>query len=135
MTTGLVDFLKEAKGNVGLAIATSASQVKVDGILDYLDFRAYFEVIITADQVANGKPDPGIFLKAAASLGVWSAECVVFEDAVNGVKAAKSGGMKCVAITTTHTREELTDAKADMVIDSFSEIHLNDLRNLFENNQ
>src|SRR3989338_6380267 len=44
MTTGLVDFLKEAKGNVGLAIATSASQVKVDGILDYLDFRAYFEV-------------------------------------------------------------------------------------------
>lgn len=130
MTSGLVDFLNSVKGEVGLAIATSAPMIKVDGILNYLDLRKYFEIIITADQVSKGKPYPDLFLKAAKKLKTKAKDCVVIEDAPNGIKAAKAGGMKCVAITTTHAREELKDA--DLIIDDFSEINLDKLKKLFK---
>lgn len=68
-------------------------------------------VLIAADQVTNGKPDPEGFLKAAAALGVDPERCVVFEDAVAGVQAAINGGMRVVGLTTHHPAEELAPAR------------------------
>jgi len=130
MTEGLTNFLDAVKDRYLLAIATSAPQIKVNEILKYLRLEKYFKIIITADQVSKGKPNPELFLKAAENLKINPRDCVVIEDAPNGVKAAKEGGMKCVAITTTHKREELKDA--DIIINRFSEINQDKLEKLFK---
>lgn len=66
--------------------------------------------LVTSDQVAAGKPDPECYLLAARRLAVEPQRCVVFEDAPAGIAAARAAGMKVLALTTTHTEEELTDA-------------------------
>ncbi|MFH0869887.1 MAG: HAD family phosphatase [archaeon] len=129
MTPGVIDFLDSVKGRYGLAIATAAPDMKLNEILELIHLKRYFKVIITADHIAKGKPDPEIFLKAAERLKVSPRDCVVFEDAPNCVRAAKAGGMKCVAITTTHTKGELKEA--DLVIDSFSDIDVSKIKKLF----
>ena len=70
------------------------------------------EVLITADRVTRGKPDPEGYLAAAEALGFAPARCIVVEDAPVGVEAARRGGMRCIAITSTHTAGELTAATA-----------------------
>jgi mannitol-1-/sugar-/sorbitol-6-phosphatase len=70
------------------------------------------DVLITADRVSKGKPDPEGYLAAAAALGVDAAMCIVVEDAPAGVEAARRAGMRCIAVTTTHPRGELTAATA-----------------------
>ena len=67
-----------------------------------------------------GKPDPAVFLKAAGLIDVPPARCVVVEDAVVGVQAARGAGMHVIAVTTTHARESL--AAADLVVDSLLEL-------------
>ena len=69
----------------------------------------------------KSKPDPAIFLYAAAQMKVLPAECIVIEDAPHGVAAAKNAGMYCVALTTTRPREELT--RADVIVDSYVDIN------------
>ena len=86
------------------------------------------------EDTTRGKPDPQVFLVAAGKLGISSDRCVVFEDAVAGVQAAKAGGMKCVAVTFVghHPAEKLQAAGADRVIDRFSEISADDVIRLME---
>lgn len=67
-------------------------------------------LLVPADEIARGKPDPEGYLTAAARLGVAPADCVVFEDAPAGVAAARAAGMRCVALTTTHAASALTNA-------------------------
>ena len=82
---------------------------------------------------ARGKPDPQVFLVAAEKLGVPPNRCVVLEDAVAGVEAAKAGGMKCVAVTFVghHSADKLKAAGADRVVKSFTEITADDVIGLF----
>ena len=68
------------------------------------------DVLITADRVTRGKPDPEGYLAAASALGTEPAACIVVEDAPAGVEAAWRGGMRCIAITSTHAADELHDA-------------------------
>ena len=68
------------------------------------------DVLITADRVKQGKPDPEGYLAAAAALGLTARACIVVEDAPAGVEAARRGGMRCIAVTSTHTPTELTAA-------------------------
>lgn len=103
-----------------IALATGSSDEKLKFIFDKVPIRAYFDVITTADTVHKGKPDPEVFLQAAEKLGVEPKECLVFEDAPMGVKAAKDAGMQCIAITTTHTKRELQ--QADLVVDSYRQL-------------
>ena len=86
---------------------------------------SYFDVIVTAEDVANGKPFPDIFLRAASMLGVAPEDCIVFEDAANGIMAAKSALMKCVALNSNDTIDLLNDA--DLVIESFKDLNFIDL--------
>lgn len=106
---GLQEFLDKAREmNIPMGIGTAAIPFNVDFAIDNLHVRNYFSSIITADDVATSKPDPEVFLKAAAELGVAPADCIVFEDAPKGVEAAANAGMKAVVITTMHVREEFS---------------------------
>ncbi len=101
---------------------------EVDIIFNKLGFEKYFDIKLAKNHVKNAKPNPEMYLKAAKMLGVKPNECVVFEDSVVGVKAAKSAGMKCVAIINTHSGDDLKEA--DILIKSYNEINLDILKNL-----
>jgi beta-phosphoglucomutase family hydrolase len=121
-----VDFLKQIKAlGIPLALATSSRREKTKMVLGRLDLLSYFKVIMTAEDVLNGKPFPDVFLKAASMLKVPPENCIVFEDAVSGVKAAKSASMKCVALSSNHTSHLLNEA--DMVIESYKGLDFIDL--------
>jgi beta-phosphoglucomutase-like phosphatase (HAD superfamily) len=87
--------------------------------VDELNIRQYFSALISAYAVP-GKPDPAVFLEAARQLGVEPGQCVVVEDAVAGVAAAKKARMKCIAVCTTHPRLALS--AADIVVDTLEEL-------------
>jgi sugar-phosphatase len=77
-------------------------------------------VLVSADQVANGKPHPEPYLKGAELLGIESGKCVVVEDAINGIEAGRAGGMKVIGMTTTFSAAELS--AADVVVKTLEEI-------------
>jgi HAD superfamily hydrolase (TIGR01509 family) len=121
---GVLGWLKLLKDRSTFqAVASSAPQANIEATVDELNIRQYFSALISAYAVP-GKPDPAVFLKAARQLGVEPGQCVVVEDAVAGVAAAKKAGMKCIAVCTTHSRLSLT--AADIVVESLEELTLED---------
>lgn len=123
----LADGLKEILGDarrrgIRLAIATGGSLDNVDFILDGLNLRPMFDVIVDASQYELGKPAPDCYLKAAARMGLDPAECLVFEDAVAGVRSGKAAGMRVAAVTATISRDILAGEKPDYLVDSFREL-------------
>jgi len=76
-------------------------------------------VIVTADDVRMGKPDPEVYFLAARRIGVNPEECIVFEDSLVGVQAARRAGMRAIGVATAHTAAELTAAGAEDAIASF----------------
>jgi len=84
-----------------------------------------FDAVLESDGIRAPKPDPEIFLLAARAVGTRPEECLAFEDAVQGVRAARAAGMLVVALTTTEDREAL--GEADLIFDSFGEIDLETL--------
>lgn len=114
----LIRALKE--DGFHLAIGSSTPLANVELILGELGLREYFQTIISAENVREGKPNPQVFLLGAEALGVPPERCVVIEDAVAGVQAAHNGGMKALAVTTNHSREALS--KAERVVDSLEEV-------------
>lgn len=104
---GLDLFLQQCqKDGILLAVGTAAIPINVDFVLDGLNIRHYFKAVVSADDVVNSKPDPETFLKCAEILNILPQNCIVFEDAPKGVEAALNAGMKCVAITTMHPKDE-----------------------------
>lgn len=125
---GLDNFLIKAKaGNIPLAIGTAAPLPNIDFVVDNLNLKSYFPVIIGPDDVKRSKPDPEVFLKAASRLGIAPEKCVVFEDAPKGIEAADRAGMKAVGITSYHTAAEL---QRDNVLFMISDYHDEVLREL-----
>jgi len=121
LIVGLKDFFEYLDNrNVPMALATSSRRKYMNFILDSLKITKYFNVIVTAQDIDKGKPDPEIFLKAAKLLGVNPTDCLVIEDSISGIKAGKAASMKVVAITTTHKSEELI--LADKVISDFTKL-------------
>jgi len=82
------------------------------------------EKMITADDVRRGKPDPEPYLKGAALLGLPASECVVFEDAPAGIRAAKLAGTRVIALPTTESEKELKSAGADWILPGYSNLSL-----------
>lgn len=131
---GAVTLIRElARHKFMMAIASSAPMENIDLILTGLEIQDCFQVIVTGREVAESKPSPLIFLKAAEKLGVSAPEAVVFEDAIAGVEAAKRAGMKCVAITNTNAARALT--KADLVVDSLENMDVTRLETLYSDNR
>ena len=120
---GALEFVKELKGSgEKIALATSAPRLNVDTFLDAFGLRDVFDAEVCGDDVAEGKPNPEVFLKAASLLGEKPADCVVFEDSLPGVTAAKAAGSACVALLTTSTRDVLN--KADSFVEDFADPNL-----------
>ncbi|MCK4958556.1 MAG: HAD family phosphatase [Planctomycetes bacterium] len=111
-----------------LAIGSSTTRSNIAFFLDEMPFAGCFDSYVVGDDVANGKPAPDTFLKAAEKLGLAAGDCVVVEDAVAGVESGKAAGMKVVAVTTTRKREDLH--QADVVVDSLAEISAADIAKL-----
>lgn len=121
-THGLYDFLKQAKNaGIKMAVATSAITANADFTLDGLDIRHYFDVVVDSTMVIKGKPDPQIYLKAAELLNIAPADCVVFEDALAGIKSAKAAGMDVIGLYTSLKISELPDGLL-LKIKNFEEI-------------
>ena len=118
---GLMDLLKQLDNlQVPMAIATSGVQVNIDFMFEHVPIKKFFRKVVDSSYITRGKPDPEIFLKAAEFLQTPPSECLVFEDAVVGVKAAKAAGMKVVAVLTTHTSDELSGS--DLIVQDYREL-------------
>lgn len=92
------------------AIGSSTERANLDLLLDLMDLRRFFRAIVSGEEVEHGKPDPAIFLLAARRLSVEPERCLVIEDALFGIEAARRAGMKVLAVATTHPVEELGTA-------------------------
>ncbi|HEX3000534.1 MAG TPA: HAD family phosphatase, partial [Armatimonadota bacterium] len=114
-----------------VALGSSAPKANIDVVLTAMGVAPLFDAAICSDDVHLGKPHPEIFLKAAEALEIPPACCVVVEDAVVGLQAARAAGMHCLTVTNTHPREKL--AGADRVVDSLEEVNAADFRALLEN--
>jgi beta-phosphoglucomutase family hydrolase len=124
---GLLHTLKE--NGISSAIASSAPLENIQIILNKLKIEEYFQALVYGQEVSQGKPDPEVFLLAAQKVGALPAGCIVIEDAVAGVEAAKRAGMFCIGVTNTHPANALIGA--DLVVDSLENIQLADLNKVF----
>ncbi|MBO2008637.1 HAD family hydrolase [Hymenobacter negativus] len=101
-TPGLTTFLKAARAaGFPIGLGTGSPPETIAYIIDYLDLRGYFDVVVGKADVDKGKPHADTFSVVAAKLGVPPEECIVFEDAVLGEQAAYKAGMRCVAVAST----------------------------------
>lgn len=122
---GVIEFLEEStRLGIKLAVSTAAPLTNVEFILDGLDLRKYFQAVVTAADVSEGKPNPEIFLKSAAKVGVEPKNCIVFEDAFGGFEAAHRAQMKSIGITTVNSAEDIL--KSNSVVEAHADF--NDLK-------
>ena len=129
---GVLELMASAleRDDFKVAIATSSTREKSEAVLKSARIPYEQMVYVTGDQVKNKKPDPELFLTAAGRIGVSESNCVVIEDAPNGVEAAKAASAKCIAVTNTTTKENLE--KADLICKSLKEIDLDTVMNLID---
>jgi HAD superfamily hydrolase (TIGR01509 family) len=121
---GAVRLVRQCRAaGLKTALASSADPIKIHANLDQIDLPwAEWDAVVSGEDVAHKKPAPDLFLRAAAKLGLSSGQCVVVEDAVNGVQAAQAAGMRCVAVAHTFAAsqlrgaEEVCDTIADVTI-------------------
>ena len=122
---GVGEFLKFLK-NKGykIGLASSDSKITLQQFLRLTKTEKFFDTNIGGDEIKKGKPNPEIFLKCAKKLKVKPEECIVIEDSVHGIEAAKRAGMKCIAVATGQTsREELQKMKPDWVLNTLKEFN------------
>jgi beta-phosphoglucomutase len=106
------------------AIGSSAPRANLDLILRLTGIEKYLSALVGMEDTTRGKPDPQVFLTAAERLDVPPRRCLVVEDAVAGVQAAKAGGMKCIAVRFVghHSAEKLSEAGADRVVATLADV-------------
>jgi len=109
---GAVEFIQLCKTEgLKVAVATSADRVKMLINLDHIGLEeSVFDTTVNGLDVERKKPFPDIYIYAAQKLGLLPEECLVVEDAINGVEAAKSAGSKCLALTTSFSEQQLNQA-------------------------
>jgi beta-phosphoglucomutase family hydrolase len=126
---GAVELVKSLKGyGFVQALASSAPVENIQLVIQGLGIERFFQAIVFGREVSEGKPSPQGFLLAAKRLGVSPQNCVVIEDAVAGVTAAKRSRMRCLAVTNTHPRTNLKEA--DLVVDTLQRVTVRDLESL-----
>lgn len=130
---GVRELLADLKSNkIKLAVATGATVATTTWQLEKIGLAGQFDAIVTAEQVSRGKPHPDVFLKAAESLQVERERCAVFEDAMNGVIAAKAAGMKVVAVVDQDYQRDPKLAVPDLEVNSLKQVSVPLLKGLFD---
>jgi beta-phosphoglucomutase family hydrolase len=123
----LLQALKRAGYPIGLA---SSSPIRfIQAVLEKLELQHYFSVVVSGEEVTQGKPAPDVFLKAAQLLQVQAKHCAVIEDSRNGVAAAKAAGMACIGFLNPNSGQQDL-SRADLIVDSILQISLSNLENL-----
>lgn len=107
-----------------LAVASSGFRSYIESILDRFSLAPYFELVVSGADVKRGKPDPEPYLVTARRLGLRPAECVVFEDAAIGVRAAKAAGMMCVGVPNPAAEQTQDLSPADLILPSLGDLRL-----------
>ena len=129
MLKGVEEIIKLfATANMPMAIASSSQTRVIDAVLKKISIREYIRVVHSAEEEPYGKPHPGVYITAAKKLGVSPEYCLAFEDSPNGVLSAKAAGMKCIAVPDSSVREDEGFTKADMVLDSLEDFHIEYLK-------
>ncbi len=132
LVRGFAEFLAQMEaGGLPSAVATSGGRRRVEQTLAKFSLLSRFRAVVTGDDVAYGKPDPALFLMAARALQIAPERLLVCEDAVAGVMAAKTAGMKCLAIAVNGRGPRLKDAGADLVVEDFEQTNFDDIQRLF----
>lgn len=121
---GVTDFLQSTK-DAGIKIVLGSASKNAPLILDKIGLEPYFDAVIDGNKVNKAKPDPEVFLKGASAVKVHSSKCVVFEDAVAGIEAAKNAGMTAIGVGDPQTLKS-----ADAVISGFYGLTVNELLKL-----
>ena len=126
---GAINLIKLlAEQGFKMALASSAPIENIRLLTTSLGIKDFFQVIVPGTDVTEGKPSPQGFLLAAQRLGIKPKNCVVIEDAIAGVAAAKRAGMHCLAVTNAHPRMNLLEA--DLIVDTLEAVSINDLERL-----
>jgi len=107
---GLLNLVEKLAGKFPLALASGSERAVVQTVLSLQNLGRFFQVVVTAADVEHGKPAPDIFLHAAKLLQVEPGQCWVIEDSKPGVMAGRAAGMRVIAVTNTHSAEELSQA-------------------------
>jgi HAD superfamily hydrolase (TIGR01509 family) len=119
---GSLDLLEHLQGKVKLGLASMNDREVIDYMLKMTNIQRFFDAPLTADDISEPKPNPEIFLKCALKLGTSPERCVVVEDSIFGVEAAKKARMGCIAVLTgVYSRRELENAGADLMVSSLRE--------------
>ncbi|MBN1399296.1 MAG: HAD family phosphatase [Anaerolineae bacterium] len=118
---GVLTWLEHARG-LGLRqiVASSTEMANIIAVIGELGIGNFFDALISGAFLPRSKPDPGLFLQAAATVGAEPSGCLVIEDAIVGVEAARRAGMRCIAVTTSHSADKLS--AADTVVDSLGDL-------------
>jgi len=129
---GIEEFLQSLKEmGITCAIGSSTPRKNVETILETMDFGNCFQAIVCAEDVTQGKPHPEVFLTGATRLNREPQNCIVFEDAVFGLRAAKASGMKAIAISTTNSVDVLNACEPELILENFLNFTADDLGKLF----
>jgi len=129
---GVAEFISAAQAaGLGLAVATSAGRKRAEETLRDFGLIGNLGAVITGDEVQAGKPDPAVFERAAEGLGLAAEYLLVCEDAVAGVQAAKSAGMRCLGIAAGGRRVLLREVGADWVVQDFTKMSVDEVQKLF----
>lgn len=123
----LLELLNQAQ--IPMVIATSGIQDNIDFLFSHIPIKRYFKRVIKGSDITHGKPHPEMYQLAAKELGLPAGKCIAFEDAIVGIASAGGAGMKVIALTTTHTPEEL--AGADWIVKDYEGIRMEQLLQLF----
>jgi len=127
---GIMPFINELEANhVKLGVATSAPRANLDLILTKVNIRKKMASILASENVSKHKPDPEVYLKSAANLGLQPDQCLVFEDSFSGVSAALNAGMRVVGVLSSHSREELPPC--NLYINDYNELSYQKILTLF----
>jgi beta-phosphoglucomutase len=119
---GATELLEALQGKTKIALATMSGRKVIDKILPEKKIETHFDAVVSADDVANPKPDPEVFIAAAARLGAAPKDCVVVEDSIFGIRAAKAAKMKCIAVASgAYDKKELQEENPDLLISSLLE--------------
>lgn len=128
LINGFTQFFEDIKASgMKTAIATSEPKIVLDAIIKGHPLLKKIDEIVSGEEVLKTKPDPTLFFYAADKIRVNFYDCIVFEDSLSGVKAAKAAKMFCVALSTSYSEKKLKEAGADKVIKDFTKITVGDL--------
>lgn len=121
---GAEEYIKSLKDSgIRMAVVTSSNLLKMENVYRcHPGFREIFDIILTSEDFTESKPSPYCYLKAMKMFGVSPGDCVIFEDSVSGLQAARASGAFVTGLTTTNP-EEIVRTYADLIIKDFTEIH------------